>query len=159
HAGHAPADPAGRDAARAAARLRAPARVEPGDRDRGAGARVPPARRPLDRAGAGTEDRRGSVRRAAMKGGILAGGLGTRLSEETVVRPKPMVEIGGHPILLHIMSLYARHGFTDFLIACGYKGELIKQYFRDFAVRQSDFVVNLKDGALRMLEPPRLDWQ
>ena len=94
-----------------------------------------------------------------MKVVILAGGLGTRLAEETGVRPKPMVEIGGRPIVLHIMSLYAKHGFTDFFVACGHKGEVIKQYFRDFFVQQSDFVVNLKDGKLQMLQPPRLDWR
>ncbi len=78
---------------------------------------------------------------------ILAGGLGTRLSEETVVKPKPMVEIGGIPILLHIMRLYARHGHTDFTIALGYKGEVIKQYFRDYRMMQSPNVtVRLGSG-------------
>lgn len=64
-----------------------------------------------------------------MKVVILAGGLGTRLAEETIVRPKPMVEIGGRPILTHIMSWYAAHGFNEFIVALGYKGEIIKQYF------------------------------
>ncbi len=61
-----------------------------------------------------------------MKTIILAGGLGTRLSEETVVKPKPMVEVGGHPMLWHIMNIYAAHGFTEFLVALGYRGEVIK---------------------------------
>ena len=64
-----------------------------------------------------------------MKTIILAGGRGTRLSEETSLRPKPMVEIGGKPLLWHIMNIYAAHGFSDFLIACGYKAEVIKEYF------------------------------
>ena len=67
-----------------------------------------------------------------MKTVILAGGLGTRLSEETSLRPKPMVEIGGRPMLWHVMSIYAAHGFREFVVACGYKGEVIKQYFADF---------------------------
>ena len=94
-----------------------------------------------------------------MKVVILAGGLGTRLAEETGIRPKPMVEIGGRPILVHLMAHYARHGFADFVIACGYKGEVIKQYFRDFFLQQSDFVVHLKDGKVDLLHPPRVDWK
>lgn len=77
---------------------------------------------------------------------ILAGGLGTRLSEETVVKPKPMVEIGGVPILIHIMRLYARHGHNDFTVALGYKGEVIKQYFLDYRMMRSDMTVRLRNG-------------
>src|SRR5438132_13302643 len=86
-----------------------------------------------------------------MKVVILAGGFGTRLAEETSLRPKPMVEIGGKPMLWHIMNIYASHGFKDFLIACGYKSEIIKEYFCNFLIHNSDIVVNLKDGSRRMM--------
>ena len=78
---------------------------------------------------------------------LLAGGKGTRLTEETSTRPKPMVEIGGKPILWHIMGIYASYGFKDFLIACGYKGEMIKEYFHNFFVRNSDYLIDLRDGS------------
>ena len=77
---------------------------------------------------------------------ILAGGLGTRLTEETETRPKPMVEIGARPILWHIMKLYAHYGFKEFVIALGYKGDVIKRYFLDYAKLQSNFTVNLSSG-------------
>ena len=80
-----------------------------------------------------------------MKVVLLAGGLGTRLAEETSVRPKPMVEIGGKPILWHIMSIYARYGYKSFLLACGYKGEVIKEYFRNYLLHNSDLFLSLKD--------------
>jgi glucose-1-phosphate cytidylyltransferase len=91
-----------------------------------------------------------------MKTVILAGGLGTRLAEETSLRPKPMVEIGGRPILWHIMSIYAAHGFEDFVVACGYKGEIIKQYFSEFHFYNSDLLVSLNDGTrtVTRLEQP-----
>ena len=81
-----------------------------------------------------------------MKTLILAGGTGSRLSEETVSRPKPMVEIGGRPIIWHIMKHYAHYGLDDFLIALGYKGEYIKRYFADYAHLASDLTVNLREG-------------
>ncbi|MEZ5341284.1 MAG: glucose-1-phosphate cytidylyltransferase [Acidimicrobiales bacterium] len=81
-----------------------------------------------------------------MKAVILAGGVGSRLSEETVMKPKPLVEVGGRPILWHIMKLYANHGIEDFIVALGYKGDMIKSYFTDYAHLQSDLTVNLGDG-------------
>jgi len=81
-----------------------------------------------------------------MKAVILAGGLGSRLMEETVVRPKPMVEIGGKPILWHIMNIYAAHGIKEFIVALGYKGEVIKDYFLNFYAFNSDVTVNLGSG-------------
>ncbi len=90
---------------------------------------------------------------------ILAGGRGTRLAEETAMRPKPMVEIGGRPILWHLMQFYASYGFKDFLVACGYKGEMIKEYFKNIAVHESDFVVDLRDGGIKVISGSRLDWR
>ncbi len=93
-----------------------------------------------------------------MKVVILAGGLGTRLSEETVIRPKPMVEIGGHPILWHILNIYASHGFKEFIIACGYKGELIKEYFCNFRNLSGDISVDLRSGAIDLHSNRTPDW-
>ncbi len=81
-----------------------------------------------------------------MKTVILAGGLGTRLSEETTLRPKPMVEIGERPILWHLMHYYTAFGFRDFIIALGYKGEVIKQYFLDYFALSNDLTIDLKSG-------------
>ena len=83
-----------------------------------------------------------------MKAVILAGGLGTRISEETHIRPKPMVEIGGKPILWHLMKLYASFGITDFIICCGYKGYVIKEYFANYPLHQADVTVELATGSL-----------
>ena len=94
-----------------------------------------------------------------MKVVILAGGLGSRLSEETSTRPKPMVEIGGRPILWHIMNIYASHGFRDFIIACGYKSDVIKEYFRNFYYNSTDLVVNLRDGSCSTLRSQSPDWR
>ena len=81
-----------------------------------------------------------------MKAVILAGGLGTRLSEETSSRPKPMVEVGGRPILWHIMKLYSHYGVNDFVICCGHKGYSIKEYFMNYFTHQSDITINLRDN-------------
>lgn len=85
-----------------------------------------------------------------MKVVILAGGRGSRLSEETNIKPKPMVEIGGAPILWHIMKIYSHYGYNDFVICCGYKGELIKQYFTDYRFRTSDITVNMRDDSVKI---------
>jgi glucose-1-phosphate cytidylyltransferase len=82
---------------------------------------------------------------------ILCGGMGTRLSEYTEVRPKPLVEIGGKPILWHIMKHYSRYGFREFILALGYKGDQIKRYFLDFYALGQDFTVSLKDGRVRTI--------
>lgn len=89
---------------------------------------------------------------------LLAGGRGTRLSEETSLRPKPMVEVGGKPLLWHIMHGYARRGFKDFVVACGYKGEVIKEYFANFRLHDSDSVVNLKTGRTELRNSRTPDW-
>lgn len=94
-----------------------------------------------------------------MKTIILCGGLGTRLSEETQVKPKPMVEIGGRPILWHIMKIYEQHGFNDFVLALGYKGEVIKDYFLNYHARQSDLTVHLKTGQIDYNNPTAEDFQ
>src|SRR6202789_3929866 len=83
-----------------------------------------------------------------MKAVILAGGLGTRLSEETSVRPKPMVEIGGRPILWHIMKIYAAHGVTDFIVCLGYKGYVIKEYFHNYFLHSSDVTFKLASNEM-----------
>mgnify|MGYP001822350384 CR=1 FL=1 len=94
-----------------------------------------------------------------MKALILAGGTGSRLSEETVSRPKPMVEIGGRPIMWHIMKHYAHYGHADFLIALGYKGEFIKRYFSEYAHLASDLTVDLRDGkVIRHSQEPEEAW-
>jgi glucose-1-phosphate cytidylyltransferase len=93
-----------------------------------------------------------------MKVVILAGGLGTRLTEETETRPKPMIEIGGRPILWHIMKIYAHHNFREFVLALGYKGEVIKRFFLDFAKIQSDFTVNLASGDVMRRGSQPEDW-
>ena len=94
-----------------------------------------------------------------MKTIILAGGLGTRIAEETQIRPKPMVEIGGRPLLWHIMNIYAGYGYRDFLVACGYRGEMIKEYFHNIFIHSSDYIVDLRDGSLEVLNPGRTDWR
>lgn len=93
-----------------------------------------------------------------MKTVILCGGLGTRLGEETDVRPKPMVEVGGHPILWHLMKGYSQQGFKDFVLALGYKGEAIKRYFLDYRQLQSDLTIGLKSGSISIHDGDREDW-
>ncbi|MCI0742578.1 MAG: glucose-1-phosphate cytidylyltransferase [Gemmataceae bacterium] len=94
-----------------------------------------------------------------MKVIILAGGRGTRLAEETAVRPKPMVEIGGEPMLWHIMQIYASHGHKDFLVACGYKGEMVKEYFDKFHLRHSDYFIDLRYGSREVVNSNSVDWR
>lgn len=95
-----------------------------------------------------------------MKAVLLAGGLGTRISEETAVRPKPMVEIGGRPILWHIMKIYSAHGINDFIICCGYKGYVIKEYFANYFLHMSDVTFDMKRNMMevhhRYAEPWRV---
>ena len=83
-----------------------------------------------------------------MKAVILAGGLGTRLAEETSVRPKPMVEIGGRPILWHILKIYSQHGIQDFIICCGYKGYVIKEFFANYFLHTSDVTFDMKENRM-----------
>lgn len=94
-----------------------------------------------------------------MKVVILAGGRGTRISEETSVRPKPMVEIGGRPLLWHIMKSYSRHGIDDFIICLGYKGYLVKEYFANYFLHCSDLTIDLADNSIRFEEPKAEPWR
>lgn len=94
-----------------------------------------------------------------MKTVILAGGFGTRLSEETGVRPKPLVEIGGKPILWHIMKMYSSYGHNDFIICCGYKGYMIKQYFANYFLQSSNVTFDLKDNKMEILNNNTEPWK
>jgi len=93
-----------------------------------------------------------------MKAVILAGGLGTRLSEETSIRPKPMVEIGGKPILWHIMKIYSSYGIQDFIVCCGYKGYLIKEYFANYFLHQSDVTFCMTENHMEVHEKRVEPW-
>ena len=93
-----------------------------------------------------------------MKAVILAGGLGNRLAEETVLRPKPMVEIGGKPILWHIMKSYAHHGITEFVICLGYKGYMVKEYFANLALHNSDVTINLVQNRVDLHQNQAEPW-
>lgn len=94
-----------------------------------------------------------------MKAVILAGGLGTRLSEETALRPKPMVEIGGKPILWHIMKIYSSHGVNDFVICCGYKGYVIKEYFANYFLHMSDVTFNMRENRMEVHQERAEPWK
>jgi glucose-1-phosphate cytidylyltransferase len=90
---------------------------------------------------------------------ILAGGRGTRILEESATRPKPLIEIGGYPMLWHLMQIYAAHGERDFIVACGYKGHLIKEYVRNLLVLSGNFTVDLRSGNLDVADGRRPDWR
>ncbi|MFA5879849.1 MAG: glucose-1-phosphate cytidylyltransferase [Candidatus Margulisiibacteriota bacterium] len=94
-----------------------------------------------------------------MKVVILAGGLGTRLSEETDVRPKPMVEIGGKPVLWHIMKIYSHYGFNDFIICLGYKSYLIKEYFHHYSMHLSDVVIDIRNNNIAYINSKAEPWK
>lgn len=94
-----------------------------------------------------------------MKAVILAGGLGTRISEETHLRPKPMIEIGGKPILWHIMKMYAAHGVNDFVVCCGYKGYIIKEYFANYFLHTSDVTIDIRENRLDVHHQTTEPWR
>src|SRR6185503_11247154 len=94
-----------------------------------------------------------------MKAVILAGGLGTRISEETQVRPKPMVEIGGRPVLWHIMKTFSAHGIHDFIVCLGYRGYLIKEYFANYFLHMSDVTFDMKDNRMEVHERHAEPWR
>lgn len=93
-----------------------------------------------------------------MKAVILAGGLGSRLSEETIVRPKPMVELGGMPVLWHIMKIYSHYGINDFVVCLGYKGYMIKEYFANYFLHMSDVTINLRNNELKVHQSMSEPW-
>ena len=93
-----------------------------------------------------------------MKAIILAGGLGSRISEETELRPKPMIEIGGKPILWHIMKIYASHGINDFIVCCGYKGYVIKEYFANYFLHMSDVTFDMRDNHMEVHQNNAEPW-
>lgn len=95
----------------------------------------------------------------AVKAVILAGGLGTRISEETHLKPKPMIEIGGRPILWHIMKLYSAHGVNEFVICCGYKGYVIKEYFANYFLHMSDVTFDMKDNHMEVHHRKAEPWR
>lgn len=94
-----------------------------------------------------------------MKAVILAGGLGTRISEETHLRPKPMIEIGGKPILWHIMKIYSAHGVNDFVICCGYKGYIIKEYFANYFLHMSDVTFDMQENRMEVHQQKVEPWR
>lgn len=94
-----------------------------------------------------------------MKAVLLAGGLGTRISEESVLKPKPMIEIGGKPILWHIMKIYSAHGVNDFIICCGYKGYVIKEYFANYFIHNSDITFDVKNNKMEIHQNTAEPWK
>ena len=94
-----------------------------------------------------------------MKAVILAGGLGTRISEETHLKPKPMIEVGGKPILWHIMKMYSKHGVNDFIICCGYKGYVIKEYFANYFLHMSDVTFDMQDNRMEVHQKKAEPWR
>ena len=94
-----------------------------------------------------------------MKAVILAGGLGTRISEETSLRPKPMIEIGGKPILWHIMKIYAAHGINEFIVCCGYKGYVIKEYFANYFLHMSDVTFDMQNNKMEVHQNSAEPWR
>jgi len=94
-----------------------------------------------------------------MKAVILAGGLGTRISEESSVRPKPMIEIGGKPILWHIMKMYSHYGINDFIVCCGYKGYVIKEYFANYFLHMSDITFDIKNNSMEVHQHYSEPWK
>lgn len=94
-----------------------------------------------------------------MKAVILAGGFGTRISEETALKPKPMIEIGGKPILWHIMKIYAHHGVNDFIICCGYKGYIIKEYFANYFIHMSDITYDMSNNTVQVHHKKAEPWK
>lgn len=94
-----------------------------------------------------------------MKAVILAGGLGTRISEESTIRPKPMIEIGGMPILWHILKMYSAHGIHDFVICCGYKGYMIKEYFANYFLHMSDVTIDMSHNSIEVHQKKAEPWK
>ena len=93
-----------------------------------------------------------------MKAVILAGGLGTRISEETYLKPKPMIEVGGKPIIWHIMKIYSHYGVNDFVICCGFKGYVIKEYFANYFLHMSDVTFDMRDNSMQVLQHSTEPW-
>ena len=94
-----------------------------------------------------------------MKVVILAGGEGRRFPDEMAPRPKPMVEVGGNPLVWHVINIYAAHGYRDFLVACGYKGEMIKEYFHNLFMHNNDYLIDLKKGSRKVINSNGIDWR
>jgi glucose-1-phosphate cytidylyltransferase len=116
-------------------------------------------RRSLDGAAFLSPSARAASSFSGMKAVILAGGLGTRLSEETVLKPKPMVQIGHYPILWHILKIYSAHGIHDFIICAGYRGYMIKEYFANYFLHQSDVTFDMKDNRMEVHQKRSEPWR